>query len=72
MPPLACSVYELPSLPFTVTPVALFAVTVNTEELPAVIDDGFAVMVTVGAGFDFTVTVVVWLLLPPALVAVAV
>jgi hypothetical protein len=65
-------VYELPSLPATVTPVALVAVTVSTEALPAVIDAGFAAIETVGAGFGLTVIVVVCVLFPPGPFAVAV
>jgi hypothetical protein len=52
--------------------VALVAVTVNREELPASIDAGLAVMATVGAGFGFTVIVVVCEVFPPGPVAVAV
>jgi hypothetical protein len=37
-------------VPVTVTPVALAAVTVRVDELPAVIEVGLAAMVTVGAG----------------------
>jgi hypothetical protein len=72
VPPVACSVYELPLLPVTITPVALVAVTVNKDELPAVIDAGLAVMATVGAGFGVTVMVVDCELFPPGPVAVAV
>lgn len=72
VPPVVGNVYELPSVPFTVTPVALDAVTVSTEELPAVMEAGLAVMVTVAAGFGFTVMVVVCVLFPPGPVAVAV
>jgi hypothetical protein len=52
----------LPSVPVTVTPVALVAVTVNVDDPPAVIEVGLAVMVTVGAAggvTDATVTVAV-------------
>jgi hypothetical protein len=42
-------VYELPSVPVTVTRVAFVAVTVKVEELPALTEVGLAVMVTVGA-----------------------
>jgi hypothetical protein len=74
VPPVDCRVYELPSLPVTVTPVAFVAVTVNRDELPAVIDAGLAVMLTVGAGLvdALTVTVAVEVIVPPAPVAVAV
>ena len=47
----------LPSEPVTVTAVALVAVTVRAEELPALIEAGFAAMVTVGAAGGTTVTV---------------
>jgi hypothetical protein len=50
----------------------LVAVTVNVDELPEVIDVGFAVMLTVGAGFGVTVTVVAVEVFPPAPVADAV
>jgi hypothetical protein len=40
----------LPSLPFTVTWVALAAVTVKVAELPEDMEAGFALMVTVGGG----------------------
>jgi hypothetical protein len=73
VPPVAAKVYELPSLPATVTEVAFVAVTVKVEELPAAIEVGFAAMVTVGAGPDAaTVTVAVAATVPPAPVAVAV
>jgi hypothetical protein len=52
--------------------VALVAVTVSREELPALMDAGLAAMATVGAGFGFTVMVVVCALFPPGPVAVAV
>jgi hypothetical protein len=72
VPPAAARVYELPSLPATVTVVAFAAVTVRVEELPAAIEVGFAEMVTVGAGpvLAFTVTVAVAVTVPPAPVAV--
>jgi hypothetical protein len=41
--------YELPSVPVTVTDVALDAVTVRVEEPPELIDVGLALMPTVGA-----------------------
>jgi hypothetical protein len=50
VPPVDCKVYALPSVPLTITPVALVAETVRVAELPAVIDVGLAVMLTVGAG----------------------
>jgi len=62
----------LPSLPVTVTWVAFVAVTVKIEELPAEIETGFAVMLTVGGGFGVTVTVVLADVFPPAPVAAAV
>jgi hypothetical protein len=51
--------------------VALLAVTVNVEELPKVIEVGFAAILTVGAGL-VTVTVALAEVFPPAPVAVAV
>jgi hypothetical protein len=51
VPPPAGKVAELPSLPVTVTCVALPAVTVRVEEVPAVTDVGLAEMLTVGGGF---------------------
>ncbi len=63
----------LPSEPVTVTVVALVADTVNVDEVPAVIEDGLAVMVTVGgvAG-TVTVTIAVAVAVPPAPFALAV
>jgi hypothetical protein len=57
-----------------VTPVALVAVTVRVDELPAAMEVGFALMVTVGAEAVpvVTVTVAVAVVVPPAPVAVAV
>ena len=52
--------------------VALVAVTIRIEELPAAIDVGFAAIVTVGAGFAVTVTVAVAVADPAAPVAVTV
>jgi hypothetical protein len=43
-------VYELPSLPVTVTEVAFVAATVNLDELPTMTEVGFAAMLTAGAG----------------------
>ena len=42
--------YVVPSLPTTVTCVALVAVTVRVDELPAAIEVGLALMATVGIG----------------------
>jgi hypothetical protein len=42
----------LPSLPAIVTVVALVAVTVNVDELPAEIEAGLAVIVTVGGAVE--------------------
>lgn len=66
--------YELPSLPVTVTAVALVAVTVNRDELPDAMDAGFAMMLTVGAGGNAAATVIVTVVetVPPFPVAVAV
>jgi hypothetical protein len=55
----------------TVTAVAFVAVTVRVDELPDVIEVGFAVIVTVGAA-GVTVTVAAAVAVPPALVAFAV
>jgi hypothetical protein len=52
--------------------VAWTAVTVNVEEFPDVIDVGLAMMVTVGARLDVTVTMTVAEIVPPAPVAAAV
>jgi hypothetical protein len=62
----------LPSLPVTVTWVALTAVTVKVDELPELIEAGFAVMLTLGGGFELTVKVALAEVFPPAPVAVAV
>jgi hypothetical protein len=72
VPPAGCRVYELPSVPVTVTLVAFTAVTVKVDESPDVIEVGLAVTVTVGAGFGVTVTVVAAEAFPPAPVATAV
>ena len=74
MPPVDCSVEELPSLPVIVTDVALVAVTVSVEELPEEIEVGLATILTVGAGLvdALTVTVAAEVTAPPAPVAVAV
>jgi hypothetical protein len=55
-----------------VTPVAFVAVTLNVEELPVTMEDGFAVINTVGVGLAVTVTVAVAVVIPPGPVAVAV
>ena len=54
--------------------VAFVAVTVRIDELPAAIDAGLALMVTVGGGLDavLTVTVAVAVTFPVEPVAVAV
>jgi hypothetical protein len=65
----------LPSVPVTVTPVALAAATVKVDEFPETIEVGLAVMLTVGAAGGpggVTVTVAVAEVFPPAPVAVAV
>jgi hypothetical protein len=49
----------LPSLPFTVTAVALVAVTVNVEEAPAAMLAGTALIVTVGFSTTGVATVTV-------------
>jgi hypothetical protein len=50
VPPSAASVYELPSLPDTVTEFALYAVTLSVDVLPFRIATGLAEMSTIGAG----------------------
>ena len=72
VPPVAPSVYELPSEPVIVTLEAFVAVAVRVDESPAVIEVGFAVMATVGAGLAVTVTVAVADAVPPDPLAVAV
>ena len=72
VPPVSESVYELPSVPDTVTEVAFAAFTVKVEEFPEIIVVGLAVIATVGAGFPVTVTVAVAVVVPPGPVAVAV
>lgn len=72
VPPLGCKVYVVPSLPATVTCVALLAVTVSVEEAPAAIKVGLATMLTVGAVLAFTITVAVADADPPGPVAAAV
>lgn len=64
--------YVLPSFPVNVTCVAFTAATVKVDELPEVIEVGFAVMLTVGPELVITVTVVADDVLPPAPLAVAV
>ena len=49
VPPPAAIVRLLPLVPVIVIPVAFWAVTVKTEELPLVIDVGLALIVMVGA-----------------------
>jgi hypothetical protein len=49
VPPVAEREYVLLSVPVTVTVMALVAVTVKVDELPALIEVGLAVMVTVVA-----------------------
>jgi hypothetical protein len=57
----------------TVTWVAFVAVTIKVAELPALIEAGLAIMLTVGAGAGATtVTVAVAEALPPVPVATAV
>jgi hypothetical protein len=52
--------------------VAFIAVTVRIDELPAAMEAGIAVMLTVGGGFEVTVRVELAAVFPPAPVAVAV
>jgi hypothetical protein len=65
-------VYELPSLPFTIVCVELAAVTVKVDEPPGASDAGVAVMLTVGAGWELTVTMADAEVCPPGPVARAV
>jgi hypothetical protein len=67
VPPLADREYELPSLPEIVTWVALVAATVKTDEAPAVIEAGFATMLTPGAAGAATVRLMVVYDAPPHL-----
>ena len=64
----------LPSEPLSETPVAFVAVMVRMDALPAVIDAGLAVIVTVGVAEPTNDTVMVEFAVadPPAPVAVAV
>jgi hypothetical protein len=55
-----------------VTVAALVAATVNIDELPAWIDEGFAEMDTVGFGELVTVMVAALVIVPPMPVAVTV
>jgi len=74
VPPVAPTVYVDPSEPVSVTCVAFVAVIVRIDELPAVIDEGVAVIVTVGVAdpADETVMVEFAVAEPPGPVAVAV
>lgn len=51
---------------------AFIAVTVKVDEPPEVIEVGLAVMLTVGGGFEVTVTVTLAEVFPPSPFAVAV
>ena len=53
VPPFACRLYVLPSVPLTVTCVALVAVTVSVDEAPAAIDVGLALIPMIGAAGGF-------------------
>ena len=73
VPPVVDSGYDVPSVPLTVTFVALVAVTVSVSELPWLIELLAAEIATVGFGvFAVTVTVTCALVLPLEFVAVAV
>jgi hypothetical protein len=72
VPPVADKVKVVPSLPAIVTCDALVAVTVKTEEAPAAMDVGLAVIVTVGAGFAVTLTFSTAVVVPPIPEALAV
>jgi hypothetical protein len=71
VPPFVARVYELPSLPVTVTWVASVAATVNVDEDSALMVAGLALMETVGAGSKVTVAVAL-AVAPPLEVATAV
>ena len=66
------SLYEVPSEPVIVTAVALVLATVSVEEPPGAMEEGLALMVTVGAGPAVTVTVAVAVAEPPGPVTEAV
>jgi thiazole synthase ThiGH ThiG subunit len=74
VPPVAPIVYVVPSEPLSVTCVAFLAVMVRMDELPAVIDAGFAAIATVGVAelIDDTVMVEFAVAEPADPVAVAV
>jgi hypothetical protein len=72
VPPLGYRVYELPSIPVNITAVAFVAITVKMDAVPAVIEVGLALMLTVAAEVDATVTVAGAETFPPAPVAFAV
>jgi hypothetical protein len=72
VPPVAGRVKELPSDPATETWVALVALIVSVDELPDPIEEGLAVMLTIGGGLAATVTVAVADTFPDTPVAVAV
>jgi hypothetical protein len=60
LPPAGGRVYELPSVPVTVTAVAFVALTVNVDEPPAEIEVGLALMLSVGpVAAPCTVTLIV-------------
>jgi hypothetical protein len=72
VPPSTGREYVVWSVPVIDTKVAFAAVTVKVDAFPEMTDVGFAVMLTVGAGFAVTVTVARAEVLPPAPVAAAV
>ena len=65
MPPPGWRVYALPSVPLTVTWVALVAFTVRVEEPPALMEVGLAMMLTVGAAAGLLESLDSLLLEPP-------
>ncbi len=72
VPPSAARLYELPSDPLILTCDEFVTFTVSVEEPPERIDDGLALMLTVGAAAAVTVTVAVAEALPPVPLAKAV
>jgi hypothetical protein len=72
VPPLDCRVYVVPSVPVTVTAVALVATTVKVDELPGLMETGLATMLTVAAELAVTVTVALAEVFPPMPAAAAV
>jgi len=73
VPPEIARLYDDPSVPVTLSAVALEAVTVSVSDVPGLIELFAAVIETVGAGAPAITLIVVWALaLPVEFVAVAV